>query len=90
MDMERNLRLMPRCVFCCNKIKIPGERQIETGIRVMRIKIKIRCKQCGERFTLRGKKERGRIETGFKQCLCDNRDQFEIEEDGGTSWVQLN
>ena len=40
----------------------------------MRIKIKIRCKQCGERFTLRGKKDRGRIETGFKQCLCDNRD----------------
>ncbi|WP_152532871.1 hypothetical protein [Paenibacillus sp. UMB7766-LJ446] len=90
MDMERNLRLMPWCVFFAATIKIPGERQIETGISVMRIKIKIRCKQCGERFTLRGKKERGRIETGFKQCLCDNRDQFEIEEDGGTTWVQLN
>ncbi|CAM4327487.1 MULTISPECIES: hypothetical protein [Paenibacillus] len=56
----------------------------------MRIKIKIRCKQCGERFTLRGKKERGRIETGFKQCLCDNRDQFEIEEEGMATGVQLN
>lgn len=89
MDMKRNLRLMPRCVFCWNK-KIPGQRQIETGISMMRIKIKIRCKQCGERFTLRGKQERGRIETGFKQCLCDNRDQFEIEGDDGTTWLQLN
>lgn len=55
-----------------------------------RIKIKIRCKQCGERFTLRGKKERGRIETGFKQCLCDNKDQFDIEEEGMASGFPLN
>ncbi|GGH42608.1 hypothetical protein HNR77_003642 [Paenibacillus sp. JGP012] len=55
-----------------------------------RIKIKIRCKQCGERFTLRGKKERNRIETGFKQCLCDNKDQFEIEEEGMVTGFQLN
>ncbi|GAK39982.1 hypothetical protein PUW24_24790 [Paenibacillus urinalis] len=47
----------------------------------MRVKVRIRCKQCGERFVLRGKKERGKIETGFKQCICDNRDRFEIEED---------
>ncbi len=90
MDMERVLRLMPRCVFFVFKQKNPRRMNNRNGDSVMRIKIKIRCKQCGERFTLRGKKERGRIETGFKQCLCDNRDQFEIEEDGGTSWIQMN
>lgn len=47
---------------------------------VMRVKVKIHCRQCGERFVLRGKKERGKIETGFKQCVCDNRDMFDIEE----------
>lgn len=47
----------------------------------MRVKVKILCKDCGERFVLRGKKEQGRIETGFKQCLCNNRDHFEIEEE---------
>ncbi|MDO7905096.1 hypothetical protein Q5741_01550 [Paenibacillus sp. JX-17] len=46
----------------------------------MRVKVMIRCKRCGERFVLRGRKEHGTIETGFKQCLCDNRDHFEIEE----------
>lgn len=53
----------------------------EEGGLLMRVKVRIRCKQCGERFVLRGKKERGKIETGFKQCICDNRDRFEIEED---------
>lgn len=47
----------------------------------MRVKIRIVCKLCGERFVLRGKKERGKIETGFKQCLCNNQNQFVIEED---------
>lgn len=47
----------------------------------MRIKVKIVCKKCGERFILRGRKEKGQIDTGFKQCVCDNRDLFEIEED---------
>ncbi|WP_198957408.1 hypothetical protein [Paenibacillus selenitireducens] len=47
----------------------------------MRVKVKIRCKQCGEKFVLRGKKERGRVETGFKQCLCNNTHEFEVEED---------
>lgn len=46
----------------------------------MRVKITIRCKRCGEKFVLRGKREKGRIETGFKQCLCDNRDDFSVEE----------
>ena len=47
----------------------------------VRVKVKIICKTCGERFILRGRKERGQIETGFKQCLCDNRHDFVIEED---------
>ncbi|HUC92369.1 MAG TPA: hypothetical protein VMS09_10105 [Paenibacillus sp.] len=45
-----------------------------------RVKVKIRCNICGERFVLRGKKEKDKIDTGFKMCLCDNREDFEIEE----------
>lgn len=48
---------------------------------MLRVKVKIRCIECGERYILRGRKEQGRIETGFKQCLCDNQNRFEIEED---------
>jgi DNA-directed RNA polymerase subunit RPC12/RpoP len=44
-----------------------------------RVKVTIRCRHCGERFVLRGRKEKERIETGFKQCLCNNRDDFDIE-----------
>lgn len=44
-----------------------------------RVKIAIRCKRCGERYILRGRKERGTFHTGFKQCLCNNEDDFEIE-----------
>ncbi|GAF09029.1 hypothetical protein JCM16418_3146 [Paenibacillus pini JCM 16418] len=47
----------------------------------LRVKVKIVCRLCGERFILRGSKERDRIETGFKQCLCNNRNLFDIEED---------
>jgi len=54
---------------------------IEREVPFLRVKVKILCKDCGERFVLRGKKEQGRIETGFKQCLCNNRDHFDIEED---------
>lgn len=43
-----------------------------------RVKVIIRCLQCGEKFTLRGRKQRERIETGFKQCLCSNTDDFDI------------
>jgi DNA-directed RNA polymerase subunit RPC12/RpoP len=46
-----------------------------------RIKVTIRCNQCGERFILRGKKERGEINTGFKQCVCNNSSDFEVRED---------
>jgi len=45
-----------------------------------RVKVRIRCKQCGEKFVLRGRWEKGHINTGFKQCLCNNSDDFEIEE----------
>lgn len=44
-----------------------------------RIKVRIRCKDCGEKFVLRGRKEKGRIETGFKRCICNNESDFEIE-----------
>jgi len=46
-----------------------------------RVKVIIRCNRCGEKFTLRGRKERGRIDTGFKMCLCSNTADFDIEED---------
>ncbi|MBB6735784.1 hypothetical protein [Cohnella zeiphila] len=45
-----------------------------------RVKVTIRCNRCGEKFVLRGRRERGRIDTGFKMCLCSNADDFEIEE----------
>jgi DNA-directed RNA polymerase subunit RPC12/RpoP len=44
-----------------------------------RVKVAIRCKRCGERFVLRGRKERGTYHTGFKMCLCNNADDFEYE-----------
>lgn len=45
-----------------------------------RIKVHIRCRHCGETFILRGARDsNGRIETGFKRCLCNNEDDFEIE-----------
>lgn len=50
------------------------------GVLFLRVKVTIVCKQCGERFVLRGKRDRGRIETGFKQCLCNNKNHFDIEE----------
>ncbi|MCR8642320.1 hypothetical protein NV379_06565 [Paenibacillus sp. N1-5-1-14] len=45
-----------------------------------RVKIAIHCKRCGERFILRGKQDRGRIETGFKQCICENVHDLDIEK----------
>lgn len=50
------------------------------GVFFMRVKVTIYCKRCGEKFVLRGRKEPGRIETGFKCCLCDNAEEFIIEE----------
>ncbi|WP_197035429.1 hypothetical protein [Paenibacillus sp. UNC451MF] len=44
-----------------------------------RVKVTIRCNSCGERFILRGRKEKGKIDTGFKQCICNNVNDFDIE-----------
>jgi hypothetical protein len=46
----------------------------------LRVKVRIVCKQCGETYILRGSKEQGVIQTGFKQCLCSSVSGFEIEE----------
>ncbi len=44
-----------------------------------RIKVHIRCRKCGESFILRGIRDaKGHIETGFKRCLCDNEEEFDI------------
>jgi hypothetical protein len=48
---------------------------------VNRVKVAIRCRRCGERFVLRGKREKDRIDTGFKRCLCDNENDFEVHEE---------
>ncbi|MFB5189428.1 hypothetical protein [Alicyclobacillus fastidiosus] len=45
-----------------------------------RIKVHIHCRKCGETFILRGVNDgKGRIETGFKRCLCDNEVDFDVE-----------
>jgi len=43
-----------------------------------RVKVIINCKHCGEKFTLRGKKGKNKIETGFKRCVCDNEQDFDM------------
>ncbi|MEW9669716.1 hypothetical protein [Ammoniphilus sp. 3BR4] len=46
-----------------------------------RQKVRIRCNLCGEKFTLVGKRGRsGEVDTGFKQCLCNNDKDFEVSE----------
>ncbi|MDQ1909445.1 hypothetical protein RAC89_02880 [Paenibacillus sp. GD4] len=44
-----------------------------------RVKVTIRCRACGERFILKGKREKGKIDTGFKQCICNNDKDFDWE-----------
>lgn len=44
-----------------------------------RVKVSIRCQHCGERFILRGKRDKGKISTGFKQCLCNNESDFDVK-----------
>lgn len=46
-----------------------------------RVRVSIRCQQCGERFVLRGKKDKGKINTGFKQCICNNETDFDVKVD---------
>ncbi|MGC5324528.1 hypothetical protein [Brevibacillus sp. SYSU BS000544] len=46
-----------------------------------RTKVMIRCNVCGERYILRGKRgHEGKVETGFKQCLCNNDRHFDVIE----------
>ncbi|MEK0314159.1 hypothetical protein [Cohnella sp. 56] len=45
-----------------------------------RVKVTIRCRACGEKFILRGRRERGKIDTGFRQCICGNAERFDMEE----------
>ena len=51
------------------------------GSEMKRVKVTIRCNECGEKYILRGRKEKGKVETGFKRCLCDNDKNFEIYEE---------
>ncbi|MCD8500494.1 MAG: hypothetical protein LRY71_00925 [Bacillaceae bacterium] len=45
-----------------------------------RYKVTIRCKECGEKFILRGKKAaNGSFETGFKRCVCGNEEHLEVD-----------
>ncbi|WP_438432314.1 hypothetical protein [Gorillibacterium sp. sgz500922] len=45
-----------------------------------RVKVRIRCRRCGENYVLKGVRSKGRIDTGFKRCLCDNDRELDIEE----------
>jgi hypothetical protein len=63
---------------------IPGRMPGTTGrvyMTTTRVKVKIRCLTCGEKFVLKGKKEKGKIETGFRQCICSNEHDFEVESE---------
>ncbi|GEN33724.1 hypothetical protein [Aneurinibacillus danicus] len=47
-----------------------------------RYKVTIYCLTCGERYVLRGIRENnGKIETGFKQCICSNDRNFHIHSE---------
>lgn len=43
-----------------------------------RYKVIIQCHHCGERFVLRGRKNKGKVNTGFKSCLCSNSSALDI------------
>jgi hypothetical protein len=44
-----------------------------------RYKVTIYCLACGERYILRGIREKsGTIETGFKQCICSNAENLYV------------
>ena len=45
-----------------------------------RTKVTIRCNVCGEKFILRGRRSKTGIDTGFKQCICNNSEDLEVEE----------
>ncbi len=45
---------------------------------VEKVRVTIRCNQCGEKFILRGKMIKGKLQTGFKKCICNNQNDLEI------------
>ncbi|MFD1955758.1 hypothetical protein ACFSL6_16710 [Paenibacillus thailandensis] len=47
-----------------------------------RVKVTIRCNVCGEKYVLRGRRDNGKIDTGFRQCICNSKD-LEVEEHYG-------
>ncbi|MED0674992.1 MULTISPECIES: hypothetical protein [Aneurinibacillus] len=47
-----------------------------------RCKVTIYCPVCGERYVLRGTREKnGKVETGFKQCICSNKEKLHIRSE---------
>ncbi|MCG0314373.1 MAG: hypothetical protein L5657_06915 [Calditerricola sp.] len=64
------------------KPPVSGNPKVDKGeisVKTNRYKVVIRCRQCGERFILRGRMTKeGKVETGFRQCLCDNDSDFDI------------
>lgn len=66
-----------RSLFCLTR------EWLKRGILVTtsnRYRVIIRCPACGEKYILRGKRnEEGEYETGFKQCICGNEEQLNIE-----------
>ncbi|WP_328702268.1 hypothetical protein [Alicyclobacillus suci] len=59
---------------------IPFSDSEVAGASTQRIKVHIHCRQCGETFILRGARtNKGRVETGFKRCICNNEDDFDVE-----------
>ncbi|WP_187116877.1 hypothetical protein [Rubeoparvulum massiliense] len=49
-------------------------------MRSQRYKVTIHCNVCGETYFLRGKKSKaGRVETGFKRCLCNNDQDLQVK-----------
>ncbi|MBP1988918.1 hypothetical protein [Paenibacillus eucommiae] len=45
----------------------------------LKVKVTIRCRQCGERFILKGRQYNGKIDTGFRRCICNNEHDFDME-----------
>lgn len=45
-----------------------------------RYRVVIRCHECGEKYILRGKKNKeGKFETGFIRCVCGNEEQLDYD-----------
>lgn len=44
-----------------------------------KVKVKILCQKCNEKFIFKGVKTGNMIDTGFKRCLCGNETDFDIE-----------